>query len=85
MVSEEDQHKYSLPPDMVQYANVNVNTYIKKADLIKVILTKNPVPENKNSVKTLDDFVKDILKDKEKHKDLSSKTFLRKFKIEIGL
>ena len=69
---------------MVQYANVNVNTYIKKADLIKVILTKNPVPENKNSVKTLDDFVKDILKDKEKHKDLASKTFSRKFKVEIG-
>ena len=35
VVSEEDQYKYSLHPDMVQYANVNFDTYIKKTDLIK--------------------------------------------------
>ena len=66
MVSEEDQYKYSLRPDMVQYTNVNFDTYIKEADLIKVALIKNPVPKNINPVKTLDDFVKDILKDKKK-------------------
>ena len=36
LVSEEDQYKYNLPPDMAQYANVNIDTYIKEADLIKV-------------------------------------------------
>ena len=51
---------------MVQYTNVNFDTYIKEADLIKVALIKNPVPKNINPVKTLDDFVKDILKDKKK-------------------
>ena len=56
----EDQYKYSLPPDMTQYANVNFDTYIKEADLIKAVLIKNPFPENINPVKTLDDFVKDI-------------------------
>ena len=35
VVSEEDQHKYSLSPDMAQYANVNFDTYIKEADLKK--------------------------------------------------
>ena len=40
------------------------------ADLIKAVLIKNLVPENINPVKTLDDFVKDILKDKKKQKDL---------------
>ena len=69
MVSEEDQYKYSLPLDMAQYTNVNFDTCIKETDLIKAVLIKNPVPENINSVKTLDDFVKDI-KDKKKHKDL---------------
>ena len=51
---------------MAQYANVNFNTHIKEADLIKTVLIKNPAPENINPVKTLDDFVKDILKDKKK-------------------
>ena len=70
VVSEEDQYKYSLPPDRVQYANVNFDTYIKEPDLIKAVLIKNPVPENINPVKTLNDFVKNILKGKKKQKDL---------------
>ena len=78
VVSEEDQYKYSLPPDMAQYANVNFDTYIKEADLIKAVLIKNPVPENINPVKTLDDFVKDILKDKKKQKDLDFDNVLEK-------
>ena len=68
VVSEEDQYKYSLPLDMAQYTNVKFDTCIKDADLIKAVLIKNPVPENINPVKTLDDFVKDILKDKKKQK-----------------
>ena len=65
MVSEEDPPKYSLPSDVTQYVNVNFDTYIKEADLIKAALNKNPVPEYIHPVKTLDDFVKDILKDKD--------------------
>ena len=63
---------------MVQYTNVNFDTYIKEADLIKVALIKNPVPKNINPVKTLDDFVKDILKDKKKQKDLDFDNVLEK-------
>ena len=51
---------------MAEHANVNFDTYIKEADLIKAALIKNPVPENISPVKTLDDFVKYILKDKKK-------------------
>ena len=51
---------------MVQYANVNFDTYIKEADLIKADPIKNPVLENINPVKTLNDFVKNTLKDKKK-------------------
>ena len=71
MVSEEVQYKYSQNLDMAQYANINFDTYIKEADLIKAILIKNPV-------KTLDDFVKDILKDKKKQKDLDFDNVLEK-------
>ena len=63
---------------MAQYANVNFNTHIKEADLIKTVLIKNPAPENINLVKTLDDFVKDILKDKKKQKDIDFDNVLEK-------
>ena len=49
---------------MAQYANVNFDTYIKEAELIRAVLIKNADPANFNLVKTPDDFVKDILKDK---------------------
>ena len=63
---------------MAQYTNVNFDTYIKEADLIKVVLIKNLVPENMNPVKTMDDFVKDILKDKKKQQDLDFDNVLEK-------
>ena len=63
---------------MTQYAKVNFDRYIKVADLKKAVLIKNPVPENINAVKTLDDFVKDIFKDKQKLKDLDFNNVLAK-------
>ena len=63
---------------MAQYANVNFDTYIREADIIKAALIQNPVPENINPVKTLNDFVKDILKDKKKQKDLNFDNVLEK-------
>ena len=55
---------------MVDYANTHFETYVKEADLKKKILTENPVPDNLDQVKKLDDFVCDILKDKRTQKDL---------------
>ena len=69
---------------MPQYANVNFDTYIKEADLIKAALIKSPVPENINPVKTLDDFLKDILKDKKKLKDLDFDNILEKIQGRNG-
>ena len=81
MVSEEDQYKYSLPPDMVQYANVNFDNY---SDLIKVIVFKIPVSRKYQSGKTLDDFVKDILREIKRSRRISiSAMLLKKFKVEI--
>ena len=81
VVSEEDQYKYSLPPDMAQYANVNFDTY---ADLIKVVVFKIPVSRKYQSGKTLDDFVKDILREIKRSRRISISTMLLKeFKVEI--
>ena len=55
---------------MVDYANTHFETFVKEVDLKKKILTENPVPDNLDQVKKLDDFVCDILKDKRKQKDL---------------
>ena len=49
VVSEEDQYKHSLSPDMTQYDKVNFDTYIKKADLIKAVLIKNSSPRKYQS------------------------------------
>ena len=68
---------------MAQYANVNFDTYIKEADLIKTVPIKNPVPENINPVKILDDFVKISLKIKRSRRIVISTTFLKIFKVEI--
>ena len=66
VISEKDKFRYNLPTDMVDYANIHFETYVKEADLKQQILTKNPVPDNLDQVKKLDDFVRDILKDKQK-------------------
>ena len=86
MVSEEDQYKSILSLDITLYNNVNFNTYIKEANLIKDVIIKNSVPENTSSVKTLDDLVKDILQDKKKQNDpdlYKDTKFLKKFMAEI--
>ena len=54
---------------MAEYANTHFETYVKEADLKHQILMENPVADNLDQVKKLDDFVRDILKDKLKQKD----------------
>ena len=51
---------------------------MKEADLKQQILIENPVPDNLDEVKKLDDFVYDILKDKRKQKDLGMIATLEK-------
>ena len=63
---------------MTQYTNVDFDTYIKKADLIKAALIKTRISENINPMETLDDFLKDILKDKKMQKDLNFDKVLEK-------
>ena len=54
---------------MTNYANEQFHTYMKGADIKHQILLTNPIPENLNKAKKLDEFVKDILKEKHKQKD----------------
>ena len=63
---------------MAEYANTHFETYVKEADLKQQIVMENPVPDNLDQVKKLDDFVRDILKDQRKQKDLDMDVTFRK-------
>ena len=49
---------------MSSYANKYFEDFIPERDLKEAILTQSPVPESMNTVKKLDDFLKDLLKRK---------------------
>ena len=56
---------------MVEYTNTYFETYVKEVDLKQQILMENLVPDYLQQVKKFDNFVRDILKDKRKQKDLN--------------
>ena len=71
--SDDSQHtrfkivtKWKLPKGMGSYANKCFEEFIPEADLKEAILTQSPVPEKMDTVKKLDDFLKDLLKEKKK-------------------
>ena len=51
---------------MASYANKYFEEFISEGDLKEAILTQSPVPENIDTVKKLDHFLKDLLKEKKK-------------------
>ena len=51
---------------MASYANKYFEEFIPEGDLKEAILTQSPVPENMDTVKKLDHFLKDLLKEKKK-------------------
>ena len=78
VISEEEKFGYNLSTDMAAYANTHFETYVKEADLKQQTLMKNPVPDNLDQAKKLDDFIRDILKDKHNQKDLDMRAYIEK-------
>ena len=78
VISEQDKLRYILPTDMAEYVNTHFETYVKEADLNHQILKENPVPDDLDHLKKLDNFVRDILKDKHKQEDLDMKVIFKK-------
>ena len=64
---EEDKYKWNLPKGMAIYANTHFEEYIPDKDIKEAVLSENPVPENIDPVKKLDDFLKDLLIEKQKN------------------
>ena len=51
---------------MASYVNKYFEEFIPERHLKEAILTQSPVPENLDTVKKLNDFLKDLLKEKKK-------------------
>ena len=62
VISEEEKHKYKLPKSMASFANEHFELYIADKELQSNILQDNPVPDNIDPVKKLNDFAVAILK-----------------------
>ena len=71
IVSEEGEYRWSVPADMTEYANENLEKFIPDKDVKEVILLKLPRPENIDPVKKLDDFLSELLKQKKKTVDIT--------------
>ena len=70
VISEADKYKHNLPTKMANYPNKQFDSYVKDADIKQQILLTNPLTENLNIAKKIDEFVKDILQENYKHKDV---------------
>ena len=64
IVTEDEKFKWKFPKGMASYANKYFEEFIPGGDLKEAILTQSPVPKNMDTVKKLDDFLKDLLKEK---------------------
>lgn len=63
---------------MAEYVITHFETEVKEVDLKQQTLMENSMPDNLDQVKELDDFVRDILKDKHRQKDLDMDVTLEK-------
>ena len=63
---------------MANYTNKYFEEFVPKDSLKEAILFQNPVPDNLDNVKKLDDFLGDILKEKRKTNEQNIENVLEK-------
>ena len=78
IITENEKFKWKLPKSMANYANKYFEEYVPEDSLKEVILCQNPVPDNLDNVKKLDDFLRDILKEKRKTDEQNIENVLEK-------
>ena len=78
IITENEKFKWKLPKSMANYANKYFEEYVPEDSLKEVILCQNPVPDNLDNVKKLDDFLRDILKEKRKTNEQNIENVLEK-------
>ena len=71
IVSNEDQFKWDLPSELASYANTQFEKYILEKSIHDAICEVHPVPNNLNQFKRMDEFSRDLLKEKNKNNSLA--------------
>ena len=66
VISENEKFKWKLPKCIANCPKKYFEEYVPEDSLKEAILFPNPVPDNLDNVKKLDDFLRDILKEKRK-------------------
>ena len=70
-VSNEDQFKWDVPSGLASYANRQFEEYIPEKSIHDAICEVHPVPNNLDQVKKMDEFLRDLLKEKNKNNSLA--------------
>ena len=78
IITENEKFKWKLPKSMANYANKYFEEYFPEHSLKEAILWQNPVPDNLDDDKKLDDFLRDILKEKRKANEQNIENVLEK-------
>ena len=76
--SNEDQFKWDFPSELASYANTQFEKYISEKSIYDAICEVHPVPNNLNQVKKMDEFLKDLLRGKNKSNSLAIDEMLGK-------
>ena len=71
VMSTEDQFKWLLPKDMVEYVNDHSQTFLPKKGVHDSILMENPIPSNFDQPQTMDDFIVPLMSKNETSVNLS--------------
>ena len=71
IITENEKFKWKLPKSMVNYANKYFEDHMPED-------SQKPVPDNLGNVKKLDDFLRDILKEKRKTNEQNIENVLEK-------
>ena len=78
IVSNEDQFKWDLPPELGSYANTQFEKYIAEKCIHEAICEVHLVSNNFNQVKKIDEILRDLLKEKNKTNSLAINEILGK-------
>ena len=71
IVSNEDQFKWDVPSELASYANTQFEKYIPEKCVHDAICEVHPVPNNLDQVKKMDEFLRDLLKEKNENNSLA--------------
>jgi len=79
----QDESKWEIPKEMSEYLNKLINSYIPDATIKESILDLNPVPTNIRQSFVLDEFLRELLEDNNRSKELSNDDILDKIQKRV--